>query len=106
MSTPPLRRTDHLLADDAAREILARGFCEHVATIGADGYPYCVPLLYVVMDGAIYLHNTSARGHLRLNVEHEPRVCFEIDEPGPLPGVAEQWPAKDRTKSPYAKSQT
>jgi nitroimidazol reductase NimA-like FMN-containing flavoprotein (pyridoxamine 5'-phosphate oxidase superfamily) len=70
------------MTDDAARELLARGFCGRLATIGADGYPYCVPLLYVVMDGAIFLHNTSARGHLRLNVEHEPRVCFEIDESG------------------------
>ena len=25
---------------------------------------------------------TVARGHLRANVDHEPRVCFEIDEPG------------------------
>jgi nitroimidazol reductase NimA-like FMN-containing flavoprotein (pyridoxamine 5'-phosphate oxidase superfamily) len=41
-----------------------------------------VPLLYVVIDGEIWLHNTAARGHLRMNVEHEARACFEIDEPG------------------------
>ena len=82
MSAPPLRRTDHLMKDDEARATLARGFSGRLATVGSDGYPYCVPLLYVVMDGAIFLHNTAARGHLRLNVEHEPRVCFQIDEPG------------------------
>jgi nitroimidazol reductase NimA-like FMN-containing flavoprotein (pyridoxamine 5'-phosphate oxidase superfamily) len=28
------------------------------------------------------VHNTSARGHLRGNVDHDCRVCFEVDEPG------------------------
>jgi nitroimidazol reductase NimA-like FMN-containing flavoprotein (pyridoxamine 5'-phosphate oxidase superfamily) len=30
------------------------------------------------------VHNTRARGHLRANVDHEPRVCFEVDEPGEI----------------------
>ena len=63
------------------REMLERGFGGRLATIGADGYPYCVPLLYVVMDGRLYVHGANAKGHLRANVEHEQRVCFEIDEP-------------------------
>ena len=182
MSAPPqLRRVDHLLPEERARDVLARGFCGRLATTGADGYPYCVPLLYVVMDDEVYVHNTAVRGHLRMNVEHDSRVCFEIDQPGevfaygrfecdssvayesvvlfgkirviedraqkqrfcemlmakyakpewerpkgffprldqitvyaivvermtgkqnPLPGVAERWPALDRTKSPNAK---
>jgi len=32
------------------------------------------------MGGEIFVHNTRARGHLRENVDHEPRVCFEVDE--------------------------
>ena len=51
-----------------------------LASVGPDGYPYCVPLLYLWMDGEIYVHNSRARGHLRSNVDHEPRVCFEVDE--------------------------
>jgi len=179
-ASPELRRADRLMPEEEVRDQLARGFCGRLATIGADGYPYCVPLLYVVLEGEIYVHNTSARGHLRMNVEHEARVCFEIDAPGevfaygrfecdstvsyksviafgkihvvddraqkqrfcealmakygkadwdrpkgffprldlitvyaitverltgkenPLPGVAQQWPALDRTKSPGA----
>jgi nitroimidazol reductase NimA-like FMN-containing flavoprotein (pyridoxamine 5'-phosphate oxidase superfamily) len=62
-------------------ETLANGFCGRLATQGPDGYPYCVPLLYVWMEGEIYLHNTSAKGHLRTNVDHDSRVCFEMDEP-------------------------
>jgi nitroimidazol reductase NimA-like FMN-containing flavoprotein (pyridoxamine 5'-phosphate oxidase superfamily) len=180
-ASPQVRRTDRLMAEERVREILARGFCGRLATTGADGYPYCIPLLYVSIDNEVYVHNTSARGHLRTNVEHDARVCFEIDQPGevfaygrfecdstvsyqsvilfgkirivaerdakqrfceglmakygkpdwdrpkgffprldeitvyaiaierltgkenPLPGVAQQWPALDRTKSPHAR---
>jgi nitroimidazol reductase NimA-like FMN-containing flavoprotein (pyridoxamine 5'-phosphate oxidase superfamily) len=83
MSAPPeIRRKDRLMPDDRTLETLQRGFCGRLATIGADGYPYCVPLLYVWMDGEVFLHNTAARGHLRSNVDHDKRVCFEVDEAG------------------------
>jgi nitroimidazol reductase NimA-like FMN-containing flavoprotein (pyridoxamine 5'-phosphate oxidase superfamily) len=181
MSAPPqVRRKDKLMSEERALAFLADGFCGRLATVGADGWPYCVPLLYVSLDCEIWVHNIAA-GHLRANIEHGKRVCFEIDDPGavfdygrflcdssvayrsavafgtireiadaagrrrffdalmtkygrpdsgrpkgfypridevavyaitieritgketPLPEVAEQWPAKDRTKSPHAK---
>jgi uncharacterized protein len=79
---PQVRRADKLMTDVRAREVLERGFCGRLATVGEDGWPYCVPLLYVCMEGDIFVHNTRAKGHLRTNVDHEPRVCFEVDEPG------------------------
>jgi hypothetical protein len=79
---PPVRRADKLMSEDHARALLAAGYAGRLATIGADGWPYCVPLLYVWMDGEVWVHNTAARGHLKANVEHEARVCFEIDAPG------------------------
>jgi uncharacterized protein len=79
---PQLRRVDKLMTHERALETLQRGFCGRLATAGEDGYPYCVPLLYVWMDGEVYLHNARARGHLRTNVDHDSRVCFEVDEPG------------------------
>ena len=79
---PQVRRADKLMKEERARETLARGFCGRLATVGENGWPYCVPLLYVCMDGEIFVHNTRAKGHLRANVDHEPRVCFEIDEAG------------------------
>ena len=82
MSTPPLRRTDIAMTDTQIRQALDRGFAGRLATVGADGYPYCVPMLYIWADNQLFLHGTSARGHLRANVEHEPRACFELDEPG------------------------
>jgi nitroimidazol reductase NimA-like FMN-containing flavoprotein (pyridoxamine 5'-phosphate oxidase superfamily) len=62
--------------------LLQRGFCGRLATVSSDGAPYCTPMLYVWMDGAVHMHGTRARGHLRSNIDHESRVCFAIDEPG------------------------
>src|SRR5262249_13256559 len=77
-----VRRADKMMEAERAREVREKGFCGRLATIGEDGWPYCVPLLYVLMEGDILVHNPRAKGHLRENVDHEPRVCFEVDEPG------------------------
>jgi nitroimidazol reductase NimA-like FMN-containing flavoprotein (pyridoxamine 5'-phosphate oxidase superfamily) len=69
------------MTDEQARRALERGFAGRLATVSEDGYPYCVPLLYIWADDQVLLHGANARGHLRTNVEREPRVCFEIDEP-------------------------
>jgi uncharacterized protein len=80
MSSPKIRRADLVMSDDRALETLARGYSGRLATVSEDGFPYCIPLLYLWMDGQIYLHTTGARGHLRANIEREQRVCFEVDE--------------------------
>ena len=81
MSSPQLRRADRMMPEDRTLQFLQRGFAGRLATIGEDGYPYCVPLLYVCMDGEVFVHNTAARGHLRAGVDRDPRVCFEVDQP-------------------------
>jgi uncharacterized protein len=78
---PNLRRADRAMTDEQVLRALERGFAGRLATVGEDGYPYCVPLLYIWADDQVFLHGTSARSHLRSNVEREPRACFEIDEP-------------------------
>jgi uncharacterized protein len=82
MSAPNLRRTDIAMTHTQILQALARGFAGRIATLGSDGYPYCVPMLYIWDDDQVFLHGTSARGHLRANIEHEPRACFELDAPG------------------------
>ncbi len=77
-----IRRTDRQMSDERAREMLARGYAGRLGTVGRDGWPYVVPLLYVWRDGEIWLHTAAVRGHLRDNIDHEPRVCFEVDAPG------------------------
>ena len=81
-SAPQLRRADRSMSANQAREVLRQGFCGRLATVSEDGSPYCVPLFYVLMDRRLFAHNTADRGHLRANIEHEARCCFEVDEPG------------------------
>jgi nitroimidazol reductase NimA-like FMN-containing flavoprotein (pyridoxamine 5'-phosphate oxidase superfamily) len=69
-----------MMSDVRASETLSQGYSGCLATVGEDGFPYCIPLLYLWLDGELYLHTTSARGHLRANIEKEQRVCFEVDE--------------------------
>jgi uncharacterized protein len=33
------------------------------------------------MNGELYFHTTSAKGHLRTNINANPRVCFEMNQP-------------------------
>ena len=80
MSSPPIRRADRAMSDEHMRDTLARGYSGHLATVSEDGFPYCISLLYLWIDGEVYLHTAGARGHLRANIEREPRVCFGIDE--------------------------
>jgi nitroimidazol reductase NimA-like FMN-containing flavoprotein (pyridoxamine 5'-phosphate oxidase superfamily) len=85
MSAPPeMRRADKAMSQEETEEVLRQGFCGRIATIGEDGFPYCVPMLYLWMDGEVWLHGTSARGHLSANVANASNVCFEVDEPGAI----------------------
>ena len=81
MSAPNLRRADRAMTDEEMLQALDRGVVGRLATVNEDGSPYCVPLLYIWADNLVFLHGTSARGHLQANVTREPRVCFELDEP-------------------------
>jgi nitroimidazol reductase NimA-like FMN-containing flavoprotein (pyridoxamine 5'-phosphate oxidase superfamily) len=81
MSSPQLRRADRVMSEPRAREMLESAFSVRLATTSEDGSPYCIPLLYIWMNGEVYVHTSSARGHFRANVERDPRVCCELDEP-------------------------
>jgi len=80
MSSPQIRRADRLMSEESSLATLSGGFVGRLATVSEDGFPYCIPLLYLCIDGEVYVHTTSAKGHLRANIEREPRVCFEVDE--------------------------
>ncbi len=77
-----LRRGDKVMSAEKVRAFLASAQCGRTATVGADGYPYVVPNLFVWMDEHIYLHTARHRGHFLANVEFCDRVCFETDQPG------------------------
>lgn len=72
-----VRRKDRMTDEQTARELLKR--CEYgiMATAGADGLPYAVPLSYVVYDDAVYFHCAHV-GHKIENIDANPRVCFTV----------------------------
>jgi nitroimidazol reductase NimA-like FMN-containing flavoprotein (pyridoxamine 5'-phosphate oxidase superfamily) len=82
MSRAVLRRKDKEMSQSEIEDLLRNGFVGHFATVDAEGQPYVVPNLYVYEAGKIYSHNTQAQGHFRQNILVNPRVCFEIAEPG------------------------
>jgi len=77
-----VRRADKIMSAEEVREFLVSAHCGRTATLGADGYPYVVPNLFVWMEERIYLHTARQRGHFLANVEFCDRVCFEADQPG------------------------
>ena len=77
-----VRRADKIMSAEEVREFLVSAHCGRTATLGADGYPYVVPNLFVWMDERIFLHTARQRGHFLANVGFCDRVCFEVDQPG------------------------
>jgi uncharacterized protein len=83
MSRGMIRRKDKAMSAPDVATLLGRLAVAHFGTVGPDGMPYVVPNLFVYAEGRIFLHTTSAAGsHLRRNVEHSTRVCFEAAELG------------------------
>ena len=70
-----IRRSDRALTEDQAREILARAEHGVLATLGADGWPYAVPVNHVLAGDVLYIH-CAQEGHKLENIAHEQRVSF------------------------------
>ncbi len=77
-----LRRKDREMSSEEAWEFLETAFSGSLGTVDADGWPYVVPQLFVTHKGKVFFHNTAAKGHTRTNIDANPRVCFQMDEPG------------------------
>jgi nitroimidazol reductase NimA-like FMN-containing flavoprotein (pyridoxamine 5'-phosphate oxidase superfamily) len=69
------RRSDRALTEDEAREILTRAEHGVLATVGADGWPYAVPVNHVLLGDVLYIH-CAVEGHKLENIAHEERVSF------------------------------
>lgn len=67
------------MSADEAWELLRRAPVGHLATVGTDGWPYVVPVFFVVVEGAIYLHSARS-GHKLDNLRADPRVCLQVEE--------------------------
>src|SRR5271157_4228840 len=70
-----IRRSDRALSEEQAREILARAEHGVLATVGADGWPYAIPVNHVLAGDVLYIH-CATEGHKLENIAHEERVSF------------------------------
>lgn len=77
-----LNRADKMMSRGEIDSFLETSFCGRTATVGADGYPYVVPNLFVWHDSRVLLHTARRSGHFAVNVANSDRVSFETDEPG------------------------
>lgn len=73
-----MRYADRKMDEDAARDVLDAGdFCV-VSTVDTDGAPYGVPLSYVRVGDALYLHSAIEAGHKLDNFAHDARVFVTV----------------------------
>jgi nitroimidazol reductase NimA-like FMN-containing flavoprotein (pyridoxamine 5'-phosphate oxidase superfamily) len=70
-----IRRKNREVPEHEAREILARASHGVLATAGAGGWPYAVPVNHVVAGDSIYVHG-APEGHKLDNLASDERVCY------------------------------
>ncbi len=72
-----VRDTEKQVARDEAMSILKAAEYGVLSTVDKDGQPYGVPLNYIVLDEAIYLH-CALTGHKLDNISQNSQVCFTV----------------------------
>lgn len=70
-----IRRKKQTLTEAECRDILSRGAYGVLAVAGDDGYPYAVPVNYVLRGNVIYLHSAKA-GHKIDAIARNDKVSF------------------------------
>ncbi len=65
------------MTDGQVKEILENAEYGTLSVIGDGGYPYCVPLNFVYMNGKIYLHCAKA-GHKIDAIKENSKACFNV----------------------------
>lgn len=74
-----MRRKDRQLNREQANEILQQGEYGVLSTLGENGYPYGVPINYIVIDEDIYFH--SAREGQKIdNILYNEKVSLCVVE--------------------------
>ena len=86
MEVGKLRRSDRAMSEQDSVALLERALVGRIGSVDADGTPYVVPLNFVYEDQGrrIHVHRARQPGHLASNLGSSSKVCFEVDEPGPL----------------------
>ncbi len=77
------RMKQHQLSKAEIDEVLERALVGRIATYNENGYPYVVPVHYIIHDGKIYIHGLI-KGQKISNLTQNNKVCFEVDEMGAI----------------------
>ena len=72
-----MRRKKQQLNDTENRKILERNTTGVLSMIGDDGYPYGIPLNYVLIDDYIYFHGAKT-GHKIDSIRKNEKVSFTV----------------------------
>lgn len=75
-----LRRQDRVLSKETVIEIMENAKYGVLSLTDKDGYPYGVPLHYVMDNGYILFHCSNAGGHKAELLKDNPKVSFTIIE--------------------------
>lgn len=78
MNEHKMRRIDRELSLDDAKIILQNGSYGVLSTIGADGYPYGIPVNYAYDGEKIYFHCAKNLGHKQDNIKFSDKVSFVV----------------------------
>lgn len=71
------RDTNKQVTSSDAKQMLEQGEYGVLSTVDKAGQPYGVPLNYIILDNAIYLH-CALEGHKLENIADNSNVCFTI----------------------------
>lgn len=80
MTEYQMRRKDRETDETTAKEILKNAQSGVLSTIGRDGYPYGVPVNYIIDGNKIYFHCAWNVGHKIENIKYSDKVCFTAVE--------------------------
>jgi len=72
-----IRDIQKQVTHDEAMEILGQAEYGVLSTIDKDGYPYGLPLHYIVLEDAVYMH-CALEGHILDAISNNNRVCFTV----------------------------
>lgn len=75
-----MRRQDRELSKQAAWEIVKNNKYGVLSLIGDNGYPYGVPMHYIIIDDTLYMHGTNDKTHRTDSIKNNPKMSFTIME--------------------------
>lgn len=75
------RMKQHQLSKEQIKEVLMNAQVGRIATHNENGYPYIVPVHFIVYEEKIYIHGLI-KGQKISNLTRNNKIGFEVDEMG------------------------